>query len=213
MQIFERCFVSIILLACLVSPAAAADPTGEWLVAEGTARIRIEPCGDALWGVISWSKEPGKDENNPDPAKRDRSIIGMPILLKMKKVEFEPLGRRSLQCGKWQDLYVSYRPCQRRCLADRGLRPCRVFLRWRKLDALHLCDRPPQARPKAERCLPVSLTHCCSYHAAGPSEPAEIALLQPSCTPVTRPAICPCSMSPDGSRATGCRTPSPLSGR
>jgi len=87
MQIFERCFVSIILLACLVSPAAAADPTGEWLVAEGTARIRIEPCGDALWGVISWSKEPGKDENNPDPAKRDRSIIGMPILLKMKKVE------------------------------------------------------------------------------------------------------------------------------
>lgn len=87
MQTFKRCFVSLALLTWLVSPAAAADPTGEWLVAEATARIRIEPCGDALWGVIAWAREPGKDENNPDPTKRDRSIIGMPILLKMKRVE------------------------------------------------------------------------------------------------------------------------------
>ena len=37
--------------------------------------------------IIAWAREPGKDENNPDPTKRDRSIIGMPILLKMKRVE------------------------------------------------------------------------------------------------------------------------------
>ncbi len=80
------CFV-VLLVVCLASPALAADPTGEWLVADGSARIRIEPCGNALWGVIAWAKDPGKDENNPDPAKRSRSVIGMPILLGMKQTE------------------------------------------------------------------------------------------------------------------------------
>ena len=82
--------LAVIFLACLTSPAAAApavDPTGEWLVADGTARIRIEPCADTLWGVIAWTENPGKDENNPNPAMRDRPVIGMPILLSMKKVE------------------------------------------------------------------------------------------------------------------------------
>jgi uncharacterized protein (DUF2147 family) len=88
MNPFKRCFFPIIVLASLVSPAAAADPTGEWLVAEGDARIRIEPCADALWGVIAWTEKPaGTDENNPDPAMRSRSIIGLPILLNMKRVE------------------------------------------------------------------------------------------------------------------------------
>ncbi len=65
--------------------AAAQTPIGEWLVEDGTAHIRIASCGNALWGVISWTKgEPGKDENNPDPAKRTRSVMGMPILINMK---------------------------------------------------------------------------------------------------------------------------------
>jgi uncharacterized protein (DUF2147 family) len=59
-------------------------------VEDGTARIRVVPCGSALWGVISWTKGPaGTDQNNPDPAKRRRSIMGLPILLNMK-----PAGRR-----------------------------------------------------------------------------------------------------------------------
>jgi uncharacterized protein (DUF2147 family) len=65
--------------------ALAQSPAGEWLVKDGTARIRIAQCGNALWGVISWTKGPaGKDENNPDPAKRGRSILGVPILINMK---------------------------------------------------------------------------------------------------------------------------------
>ena len=45
-------------------------------------------CGSALWGVINWTKgPPGKDENNPDPAKRTRSVMGMPILINMKPAE------------------------------------------------------------------------------------------------------------------------------
>lgn len=76
------------VLVCLGSPAAAADPTGEWLVEDGSARIRVEPCKGALWGIISWTKNPpGKDENNPDPEKRNRSVIGMPILLNMERSE------------------------------------------------------------------------------------------------------------------------------
>jgi uncharacterized protein (DUF2147 family) len=88
MQTLTRSFFSAILLAAAAGgPAlAAADPTGEWLVADGTARVRIAPCNGALWGVIAWTKEPGgTDENNPDPAKRGRPIIGLPILLNMKK--------------------------------------------------------------------------------------------------------------------------------
>ncbi|BAT59615.1 hypothetical protein GJW-30_1_02148 [Variibacter gotjawalensis] len=64
--------------------AAAADPTGEWLVADKVAKIKIENCKGAYWGVISWEKEPGVDKENPDAAKRTRPTLGMPIILGMK---------------------------------------------------------------------------------------------------------------------------------
>lgn len=66
-------------------PVLAADATGEWLVADQTARIAIAPCGDALCGTVAWTKTPGGlDENNPDPAKRGRPILGLEILQAMK---------------------------------------------------------------------------------------------------------------------------------
>jgi uncharacterized protein (DUF2147 family) len=74
----------IILLAFVCNPALAAEPVGEWLVADGGAQIRIEPCADALWGIISWTREPGFDSNNPDVAKRSRPLVGVPILRGMK---------------------------------------------------------------------------------------------------------------------------------
>jgi uncharacterized protein (DUF2147 family) len=76
----------IVLLAVMCGPAFAAEPIGEWLVADGGATIRIDPCADALWGAISWVREPGFDSQNPDPAKRSRSIVGVPILRSMKAV-------------------------------------------------------------------------------------------------------------------------------
>jgi uncharacterized protein (DUF2147 family) len=86
----RRFIVAGILGVCFVSAAEAQSPVGEWIVEDGTAHIRIVPCGNALWGVISWTKDaPGQDENNPDPAKRSRSVMGMPILLNMK-----PAGQR-----------------------------------------------------------------------------------------------------------------------
>jgi uncharacterized protein (DUF2147 family) len=81
-----RRFVAAGLLSLLFAGSALAQsPTGEWLVKDGTARIRIAQCGGALWGVISWTKGPaGRDENNPDPAKRSRSIFDAPILINMR---------------------------------------------------------------------------------------------------------------------------------
>lgn len=75
------CTLSLLLATPAVS---LADPTGEWVVAEGYARIRVFNCNDQMWGVVSWEARPEVDKNNPDPSKRARPTLGMPILLGMK---------------------------------------------------------------------------------------------------------------------------------
>jgi uncharacterized protein (DUF2147 family) len=71
---------------CL-TPALAADPTGDWRVADGVANIRVAQCNGSMWGAVSWEKTPGgHDENNPDVAKKNRPTLGMPTLLDMKKM-------------------------------------------------------------------------------------------------------------------------------
>jgi uncharacterized protein (DUF2147 family) len=81
-----RLFIAAGILSLIsASTAFAQSPTGEWQVKDGTAHIRIANCGGALWGVISWTKDtPGKDVNNPNPALRDRSVMGLPILINMR---------------------------------------------------------------------------------------------------------------------------------
>jgi len=69
------------LLVGIGGQAFAADPKGNWLVADKKAVIRIEPCGPALCGTIASTQFEGRDENNPDPSKRNRSIVGIQILL------------------------------------------------------------------------------------------------------------------------------------
>jgi uncharacterized protein (DUF2147 family) len=64
----------------------AADPTGDWRVADGVANIRVAECNASMWGVVAWEQEPGgRDGNNPDVSKRSRLTLGMPILIDMKK--------------------------------------------------------------------------------------------------------------------------------
>jgi uncharacterized protein (DUF2147 family) len=66
--------------------ALAADVTGEWWIEGRFGRVRIEKCNDRMWGLISWERASGAvDYNNPDPAKRNRPTLGMPILLGMKQ--------------------------------------------------------------------------------------------------------------------------------
>ena len=79
-------FLSVFLLGTDINTALAADPTGDWRVADGVANIRVAQCNGSMWGVVAWEKEPGgRDTNNPDPAKQSRPTLGMPILLDMKK--------------------------------------------------------------------------------------------------------------------------------
>jgi uncharacterized protein (DUF2147 family) len=75
-----------IFLATGLNAALAADPTGDWKVADGVANIRVAQCSGSMWGVVAWEKQPGgKDKNNPDVAKQSRPTLGMPILIDMKK--------------------------------------------------------------------------------------------------------------------------------
>ncbi|MCK1435753.1 MULTISPECIES: DUF2147 domain-containing protein [unclassified Bradyrhizobium] len=70
---------------CL-NPALAADPTGDWRVADGVANIRVAQCNGSMWGAVSWEKQPGgRDENNPDASKKTRLTLGMATLIDMKK--------------------------------------------------------------------------------------------------------------------------------
>src|SRR5271163_1592293 len=77
---------SAILLAAGLAPALAADPTGDWRVADGAANIRVAECNGSMWGVVAWEKEPGgRDTNNPDVSKKNRPTLGMPILIDLKR--------------------------------------------------------------------------------------------------------------------------------
>jgi uncharacterized protein (DUF2147 family) len=98
---------AVLLLTSAVAAPALADPTGAWLDKDGWT-IRIHACGPALCAEIA-STQPsldpatGKawtDKNNPDPARRDRPLIGVQVLFDM-----HPSGP-----GKWSGtLYDSDR--------------------------------------------------------------------------------------------------------
>src|SRR4051812_24190388 len=78
-----RAILPLLFFAAFLPQAAlAAEPTGEWVVASKKAHIRIVDCAGTLWGVVAWQERPGGvDDKNPDPAKRGRPILGMPVLM------------------------------------------------------------------------------------------------------------------------------------
>jgi len=77
---------SAAFLATGLTSALAADPTGDWRVADGVANIRVAECNGSMWGAVAWEKIPGgRDKNNPDASKQNRPTLGMPILIDMKK--------------------------------------------------------------------------------------------------------------------------------
>jgi uncharacterized protein (DUF2147 family) len=75
-----------IFLVTGLASALAADPTGDWKVADGVANIRVAECNGSMWGAVAWEKTPGgRDKNNPDASKQNRPTLGMAILIDMKK--------------------------------------------------------------------------------------------------------------------------------
>jgi uncharacterized protein (DUF2147 family) len=74
------------LFSAGLSPAFAADPTGDWKVEDGVAHIRVAECGGSMWGAVAWEQIPGGiDKNNPDATKKARPTLGIVTLIDMKK--------------------------------------------------------------------------------------------------------------------------------
>ena len=83
---FRKAGCALAGLLLTTASALAADMTGEWWIEGRFGRVRIENCNNRMWGLISWEQASGAvDYNNPDPAKRNRPTLGMPILLGMKQ--------------------------------------------------------------------------------------------------------------------------------
>lgn len=71
--------------------ASAQDPNDTWLTEDGRVRVRVEHCGtkqEQICGYVVWMREPvdakGRaflDENNPDPAKRSRRLLGHQLIM------------------------------------------------------------------------------------------------------------------------------------
>ena len=88
----HRPLLAAAFAALIATPAFAADPVeGEWLVESGTAKVRIGPCAgraERMCGVVSWTRDPAsaraKDARNPDPALRNRTIMGLPMIRDFK---------------------------------------------------------------------------------------------------------------------------------
>ena len=71
--------------ALSVGAAQAFDPSGQWLVADRSAVMKIEACADGYYASIDWERVPGIDAKNPDRAKRGRPLAGVSILMGMKQ--------------------------------------------------------------------------------------------------------------------------------
>ncbi|ETR76658.1 hypothetical protein X566_02670 [Afipia sp. P52-10] len=103
------------ILLAATATAVAADPVGEWLVKDGSARIKIVSCPPALWGIISAEKSPGRDVNNRDPSMKGRPMLGIPILINMRQTEpnlwtgkiYDPQGTALISGGGIYDAKMS----------------------------------------------------------------------------------------------------------
>jgi uncharacterized protein (DUF2147 family) len=100
--------------------ALAADPVGEWLVQDRSARMKIVSCPEpqtqvpALWGVIWAESKPGVD-NSRDPSMRGRPTLGIPILISMKQTKpdrwegkiYDPQGTTFTRAGGFYDANIT----------------------------------------------------------------------------------------------------------
>jgi len=91
--------LALLLDAPTARAQAHGDISGIWLTQAGDAKIRVGKCGGGVCGVVAWLKAPidpatGKpaiDDKNPNPALRQRPMIGLPLFS----------GMRATAPGKW----------------------------------------------------------------------------------------------------------------
>lgn len=79
-----RCLAILLCLVVLSQPASAQraeDAFGTWVHPDNGSHVRMYACGERLCARIARiSDKQELDDHNPDPAKRDRPIVGMMIL-------------------------------------------------------------------------------------------------------------------------------------
>ncbi len=105
MRTAVRLIAGAIALLGLTASAHAQSPLGLWLTKDADAHVRIADCGGTLCGTIIWLKDPiddatGRpmtDKYNPDPAKRDRPVLGIQIMYGM-----QPNG-----AGRWSGRFYN----------------------------------------------------------------------------------------------------------
>ncbi|TGE00632.1 DUF2147 domain-containing protein [Methylobacterium nonmethylotrophicum] len=107
-----------LLSAGTAMAASAKDPTGTWLTEDGRAKIRIEKCGPGgtqACGTVVWLKTPLNDQGqprtdikNPDPKKRSRPVIGLPLMEGLKPEDGAFKGQiYNAEEGKVYDVSIS----------------------------------------------------------------------------------------------------------
>ncbi len=78
-------------LASTAALADAEEAAGVWIMEKGKITVRLAPCGRDLCGRIVAMKKPldkkgrpKRDKHNPNPALRDRPVMGLTIMANMK---------------------------------------------------------------------------------------------------------------------------------
>ncbi len=72
--------VAVCLSGGVAQAQKAADPSGIWLTETGESKVRLSRCGAGFCGTIVSTTGKGLDANNPDPALRTRSVVGVQIV-------------------------------------------------------------------------------------------------------------------------------------
>lgn len=85
-------FVAMLLGSSAVRAQSAAEPSGVWQTQAGDARVKVSKCGGGLCGVIVSVRDkidpatgkPAVDDKNPNPALKNRSMVGLTLFSGMK---------------------------------------------------------------------------------------------------------------------------------
>jgi uncharacterized protein (DUF2147 family) len=169
-------FTGAAVLCLTATTAFAAEPSviGDWLVRDGYGHIRIDNCGGKMWGIVAWEKQPGFDNENPDPAKKGRPLLGTPVLMGLAPAR-EP--------GKWTgEIYNSQNGKMYQAtisLADENtldLEGCLVWPLCQTQQWTRVKNPPPNATPLPPlKSAPASQTKAtrATKGAKGAAQPAQ----------------------------------------
>ena len=81
---YAAAFLATAAAQIIVADKSLADPRGLWRTQDG-ATVRVASCGGAMCGTMV-SPAPGKsntDVDNPDPDMRQRSVVGVEVMISM----------------------------------------------------------------------------------------------------------------------------------